>query len=137
MPRVVHFEIHASDPERAVNFYKTLFDWQFQKWEGPMEYWMVITGPDGQPGINGGLLRRQGEIDDVVPRFAAQGRDHGEPARVLLEGRVVHPLLAGKRAEGVVCGAVIVPVKTKARRHTYRPHIDAQDGTTSALNCGS
>ena len=81
--------------------------------------------------------RRQGEIDDVVPRFAAQGRDHGEPARVLLEGRVVHPLLGGKRAEGVVCGAVIVPVKTKARRHTYRPHIDAQDGTTSALNCGS
>ena len=63
MPRVVHFEIHAGDPDRAVNFYKTLFDWQFQKWEGPMEYWMVITGPDDQPGINGGLMRRQGEID--------------------------------------------------------------------------
>ena len=63
MPRVVHFEIHACDPDRAVNFYKTLFGWNFQKWEGPMEYWMVITGPDDQPGINGGLLKRQGEID--------------------------------------------------------------------------
>ena len=63
MPRVVHFEIHAGDPERAVNFYKSLFDWQFQKWEGPMEYWMVMTGPNDQPGINGGLMRRQGEID--------------------------------------------------------------------------
>jgi len=63
MPRVVHFEIHAGDPDRAVNFYRTLFGWTFQKWEGPMEYWMVITGPDEQPGINGGLLRRQGEID--------------------------------------------------------------------------
>jgi predicted enzyme related to lactoylglutathione lyase len=63
MPRVVHFEIHAGDPERAVNFYSKLFDWQFQKWEGPMEYWVVVTGPDGQPGINGGLMRRQGEID--------------------------------------------------------------------------
>ena len=63
MPRVVHFEIHAGDPERAVKFYETLFGWSFQKWEGPMEYWMVITGPDGQPGINGGLMRRQGEID--------------------------------------------------------------------------
>ncbi len=63
MPRVVHFEIHAADPERAVNFYKTLFDWQFQKWEGPMDYWVVTTGPDDQPGINGGLVRRQGEID--------------------------------------------------------------------------
>jgi predicted enzyme related to lactoylglutathione lyase len=63
MARVVHFEIHAGDPERAVKFYQTLFGWNFQKWDGPMEYWMVITGPDDQPGINGGLLRRQGEID--------------------------------------------------------------------------
>ena len=63
MPRVVHFEIHAADPERAVNFYQTLFGWTFQKWEGPMDYWLIVTGPDDQRGINGGLVRRQGEID--------------------------------------------------------------------------
>ena len=63
MARVVHFEIHAADPDRAVNFYKKLFDWQFQKWEGPMDYWLITTGPNEQPGINGGLVRRQGEID--------------------------------------------------------------------------
>ena len=63
MPRVVHFEIHASEPERAVNFYKAVFDWQFQKWEGPMDYWLITTGPNEQPGINGGLVRRQGELD--------------------------------------------------------------------------
>ena len=63
MPRVMHFEIHAGDCERAVKFYKTVFGWDFQKWEGPMEYWMVITGPDNQPGINGGLMPRRGEID--------------------------------------------------------------------------
>ncbi len=63
MPRVVHFEIHAADPERAVNFYQKLFGWTFQKWEGPMEYWLVTTGPNDQPGINGGLMPRQGEID--------------------------------------------------------------------------
>jgi predicted enzyme related to lactoylglutathione lyase len=63
MPRVVHFEIHAEDPTRAVKFYEKLFGWNFQKWDGPMEYWMVITGADGEPGINGGLLRRQGTID--------------------------------------------------------------------------
>ena len=63
MPRVVHFEIHASDPERAIRFYEKVFGWTFQKWEGPMSYWMVITGPDDQPGINGGLLPRRGEID--------------------------------------------------------------------------
>jgi predicted enzyme related to lactoylglutathione lyase len=63
MPRVVHFEIHAADPDRAVNFYQTLFGWTFQKWEGPMDYWLITTGPNEQPGINGGLVRRQGEID--------------------------------------------------------------------------
>ena len=29
MPRVVHFEIHADDPERAINFYKSVFGWEF------------------------------------------------------------------------------------------------------------
>jgi len=28
-----------------------------------MEYWLITTGPDSEPGINGGLMRRQGEID--------------------------------------------------------------------------
>lgn len=63
MPRVVHFEIHAGDPARAITFYEKLFGWSFQKWEGPMDYWMVMTGSDDTPGINGGLVRRQGEID--------------------------------------------------------------------------
>jgi uncharacterized protein len=63
MARVVHFEIHASEAERAVSFYQTLFDWQFQKWEGPMDYWLITTGPNDQPGINGGMVRRQGDID--------------------------------------------------------------------------
>ena len=63
MPRVVHFEIHAADPNRAVNFYQTLFGWTFQKWEGPMDYWLVTTGPNEEPGINGGLVQRRGEID--------------------------------------------------------------------------
>ena len=63
MPRVVHFEIHAGDCERAVKFYKAVFGWEFQKWEGDMDYWMVMTGPNDQPGINGGLMPRRGEID--------------------------------------------------------------------------
>jgi predicted enzyme related to lactoylglutathione lyase len=60
MARVVHFEIHADDPERAVRFYRNLFGWQIQKWDGPMEYWTIVTGKEPDPGINGGLLRRHG-----------------------------------------------------------------------------
>ncbi len=60
MPRVVHFEIHATDPDRLVAFYTDLFGWEFQKWEGPMDYWLIQTGPPEEPGINGGLVRRRG-----------------------------------------------------------------------------
>jgi uncharacterized protein len=59
MPRVVHFEIHGSDPERLVAFYGDLFTWQITKWEGPMDYWLVQTGT-GEPGIDGAILRRMG-----------------------------------------------------------------------------
>ena len=63
MPRVVHFEIHAENTERARKFYTTLFGWEFTSWGGPMEYWLIKTGTDEQRGINGGMMRRQGPID--------------------------------------------------------------------------
>ena len=59
MPRVVHFEIHADNVERAVKFYQDLFAWEFTNWGGPMAYWLIKTGEDGAPGINGGLLARK------------------------------------------------------------------------------
>ncbi len=60
MSRVIHFEIHAEQPERASKFYSSLFGWEITKWAGPIEYWLVKTGPTGTPGIDGGILRRQG-----------------------------------------------------------------------------
>jgi predicted enzyme related to lactoylglutathione lyase len=60
MSRAVHFEIHAADPQACIHFYSTLFGWTFNKWEGG-EYWMIHTGPDEKPGINGGLLPRRGD----------------------------------------------------------------------------
>jgi len=60
MGRPVHFEIHATDPEASRDFYEQVFGWGFQKW-GDQPYWMIYTGEDGTPGINGGLMPRQGE----------------------------------------------------------------------------
>lgn len=60
MPRPMHFEIHAENPERAIKFYTDLFGWEFKKWDGPMPYWLINTGPEGEPGINGGLMNRMG-----------------------------------------------------------------------------
>ena len=61
MPRVVHFEIHAADPARAARFYGDLFGWTITRWEGPVDYWMVRTGEPGEPGIDGGIVRRRGD----------------------------------------------------------------------------
>lgn len=59
MPRPVHFEIHAENAERAMQFYRMLFDWEFSQW-GTEPYWLVRTGEKGTPGIDGGLLPRRG-----------------------------------------------------------------------------
>ena len=58
MPRVIHFEITADDPGRAVKFYEKVFGWKIDKW-GAMDYWLATTGPDNQPGINGAIMTRE------------------------------------------------------------------------------
>ena len=63
MPRVVHFEIYADAPERAIAFYRACFGWEFNKWEGPFDYWLITTGPKEETGIDGGLLKRTIPID--------------------------------------------------------------------------
>jgi len=60
MPRVIHFEIHASDPEAISKFYAELFGWKIAKFEG-MDYWLVDTGEKAAPGIDGGIVKRMGE----------------------------------------------------------------------------
>jgi hypothetical protein len=57
MPRVIHFEIPADEPDRAARFYSHVFGWKFDQWPGPQDYWLITTGK-GQPGIDGGMLRR-------------------------------------------------------------------------------
>lgn len=66
MNRLVHFEIHVGDEQKAMDFYRAVFGWGFQKWPIPGPdgketiYWGIITGPKEESGINGGLVKRQG-----------------------------------------------------------------------------
>jgi len=63
MGRLIHFEIHVSDMERAKKFYGEAFGWSFQDWGNftGMPYFGVITGDEDEPGINGALVQRYGE----------------------------------------------------------------------------
>lgn len=59
MPRMIHFEIPADDPERAAGFYREAFGWTVDKWDGPVGYWLATTGKDDEPGTNGAITERQ------------------------------------------------------------------------------
>lgn len=59
-----HFEIHATDVERAKDFYAGLFGWTFIAMEGAedMEYHLIEGDQIGlNHGVSGGLMRRMGE----------------------------------------------------------------------------
>ena len=77
MNRVTHFEIYTDDPETVQPFYGDVFGWRFQKFEGgPIEYWLVTTGDDKEPGINGGITRpREGQSPGTLNTIAVSSLD--------------------------------------------------------------
>ena len=85
MPRVIHFEFPVDDPDRAVDFYKNVFGWEINKWDGPEDYWMITSGSEEEPGIDGALMRRQNpgqgpintvgvpSVDDFISKITENG----------------------------------------------------------------
>lgn len=58
MLRAIHFDLSADNPERAAGFYKSVFGWKVEKWQGPSDYWLMTTGNEKEPGITGGVAAR-------------------------------------------------------------------------------
>jgi len=68
--RVIHFEIHATDPQELAKFYTDVFGWSVEEWKPPEgitlkdenRYWGVMSAPmdSKEPGINGGIVVRKG-----------------------------------------------------------------------------
>ena len=90
MPRVIHFEIPAGDPECAANFYRKVFGWKIEKWPGPMEYWMVSTGAEGTPGINGGLMKNT-DVKTTTNTIGVDSVDGAVEAVAKAGGKLVMP----------------------------------------------
>lgn len=65
MKRIIHFDIMAEKPERAIKFYKRVFGWKIDKWKGPVDYWIVMTGKENEPGINGGIGKREKQDQEI------------------------------------------------------------------------
>jgi predicted enzyme related to lactoylglutathione lyase len=88
--RIVHFELPADDPDRAAKFYADAFGWQVTKWGGPTDYWLVTTGEDGEPGIDGGIGKRQSAEDQITNTIDVPDLDAAITAVEAAGGRITN-----------------------------------------------
>jgi len=113
MPRLVHFEMNVKDVHKAISFYEDVFGWRFEKWDGPMDYWLIMTGEEDEPGIDGGLgYAEEGfpkmvntidvdNIDEIIKKIESKG---GKIVRTKHAVPRVGWLAYFKDSEGVISG---------------------------------
>ncbi len=67
---IAHFEIFASDVERARRFYERAFAWRFEV-GGPPDFYHIFTGPRAEHGLSRGLIakRRGPAADGAINAF--------------------------------------------------------------------
>jgi uncharacterized protein len=96
MPRVNHFEIYTDGPEAVQPFYQDVFGWKFQKFEGgPIGYWLITTGPDNEPGINGGITRpREGQSPGTLNTIPVESLDRTTKQIQQHGGKICVPKMA-------------------------------------------
>ena len=94
MPRVTHFEIYVDDPERSTKFYSDVFGWKIEKWEGPFDYWLITTGPKDQPGINGGIAKRDKPEQSTINTIDVPSVDDYIAKITKAGGKVIMPKMA-------------------------------------------
>ena len=75
MNRFNHFEFATTDIEKTAAFYRLVFGWHIQKWNGPVDYWIVDTGDESTPGINGGLIQAGGEFSGTINTVEVEDLD--------------------------------------------------------------
>jgi uncharacterized protein len=91
MPRVIHFEMQADQPERAVSFFKNVFGWKIEKWGGNEDYWLVKTGDDKEPGINGAIMRRNPISGPTTNTISVSSVDEFSSKILANGGKIVAP----------------------------------------------
>jgi len=113
MARLVHFEMSVKEVHKTIAFYEDVFGWKFKKWDGPIDYWLIMTGDEDEPGIDGGLgFEEEGvpkvvntidvdNIDDIIKKIESKG---GEIVRPKHAVPGVGWLAYFKDSEGVMSG---------------------------------
>jgi uncharacterized protein len=128
---IVHFEIFATEVERARKFYERAFGWQFEA-AGPPDFYLIRTGPDTDPGLVHGLIAKrrgpaaQGSLNSfrctISVRSITDSLSAVEAAGGKLRSAVVEIPEVGKVAEiadtedNVVCLGEYLPGHALAAR---------------------
>jgi uncharacterized protein len=92
MSRVVHFDLSADDPQRAAAFYRAVFGWPVEKWDGPTDYWLMTTGDAAQPGITGGIAKRIAPGDTAAVVFDVPSVEAAAARVVACGGSIREPV---------------------------------------------
>ena len=101
MAQVTHFEIAVDDPQTSIDFYQKVFDWEINKWEGPMDYWLISTGDPETVGINGALSPRESLMNQPVTMIIEVDDAAGYMAKVKANGGEVLGELQEVPGEGI------------------------------------
>lgn len=88
--RVVHFEIPTDQPEKSMDFFKTVFGWEFQRY-GDEEYWMVKTGDKNQRGIDGAIMKKRDPNQPIVNSIDVGSIEKKSEAIKKAGGKIVVP----------------------------------------------
>ena len=94
MSGVIHFELPVDQPDRAVKFYTEVFGWKIEKCEGPMDYWLIATGSEDEPGIGGALTLRSDLSAGTVNTIDVPSVDEAAAKVAAAGGKVVAPKMA-------------------------------------------
>ncbi|GAB4350690.1 MAG: VOC family protein [Oricola sp.] len=87
MPKFVHIDIAADDPERAAGFYERVFGWSIRKLEGPVPYWLIATSDD-PADLGAGIAKREQAWQSTAPTIEVTSADEYS-ARIEREGGTV------------------------------------------------
>ncbi len=88
MSRVIHFDLSANNPERAAEFYRDVFNWKVNKWEGPEDYWLIQTGCEEAPGVTGGIAGRIKPEDTTAVVFDVDSVDEAAKKVIDAGGKI-------------------------------------------------
>lgn len=90
MERITHFEIPTDSPDKSIAFYSKTFGWKMHQW-GEHEYWLVTTGEESKPGINGAIMKKRDPKQPVVNSINVQDIDASIKAIEANGGKIVVP----------------------------------------------